>query len=100
MKIKEMIKVMQHYENGGEIENKRKHSDNSSWILAYPVWDWMNFDYRIKEQKQKVIIEKWLCKDVGCGEYFIYDTSKIDLYIKETNCTVKVKLLESYEIEL
>ena len=99
MELKEMIKVMQHFENGGEVECSTKGKDD--WrTITKPFWNWQKVVYKIKEQKQKVIIRKWLCQDVGSGEYFIYDTSNINLYIKETHCTVKVKLLESYEIEL
>ena len=98
MELKEMIKVMQHYENGGDVELRKKYDNITDWEECNPLWNWREFDYRIK--KQKVTIETWLCQDVGSGEYFIYESSKIDLYIKETNCTVKVKLIESYEIEL
>ena len=102
MELCEMIKVMQHYADGGDVEYSEdcfktiKGESNNKNRLGLS-WDWNEFDYRIKEQKQKVIIEKWLCQDIGSGEYFIYDTSKIDLYI---NCSIKVKLIESYEIEL
>ena len=63
MELCEMIKVMQHYEDGGEVENKEKHSDDAKWILACPVWNWDSFDYRIKPEKQKVTIEKWLMQN-------------------------------------
>ena len=55
MELKEMIKVMLHYDNGGEVEyNNRK---SNIWNRAStPVWDWTEFDYRIKKQKQKTEI--------------------------------------------
>ena len=94
MELCEMIKVMQHYADGGEVENKEKHSDDAKWILACPVWNWYSFEYRIKPEKQKVTIEKWLVKDTG-GVYRIIETSMADkLYFK------KIKLLDTYEVEL
>ena len=51
MELKEMIKVMQHYENGGEVEFKQKIEDDTKWRLACPNWNWDSFGYRIKKQK-------------------------------------------------
>ena len=102
MELKEMIKVMQHYENGGDVEysgdnfetifgkaNNKKNPNSLSW-------DWNEFDYRIKEQKQKVTIEKWLIKDVNSSEHSIIESSNVDEYKRYE----KVKLIESYEVEL
>ena len=99
MELKEMIKVMQHYVNGGEVEFS---DDNFETVLGEYnkeddgdlCWNWEEFDYRIKEQKQKVTIEKWLVKDTD-GVYRIIETSMADkLYFE------KIKLLETYEVEL
>jgi hypothetical protein len=99
--LKEQIEIMTYYLNGGEIEFKEQDTNNAEWVLiSVPHWNWEMIDYRIKEQKQKVTIEKWLLKDSSNGEYFIYDSSRIDLYIKETINSEKVKLLKVYEIEL
>ena len=62
MELKEMIKVMQHFDDGGEIEY-REHKYKTWEKCPSPIWNWFDFKYRIKEQKQKVTIEKWLCKD-------------------------------------
>ena len=68
--LKEQIEIMTHYLNGGEIECVEKGNDN--WeIVTKPLWNFDDFEYRIKEPKQKVTIEKWLIKDVNSGEYFI-----------------------------
>ena len=101
MELSEMIKIMQHYENGGEVEysedgfktvlctvNKERDVDLS--------WNWSDYTYRIKEQKQKVTIEKWLIKDVNSGEHRIIESSNVDEYKRYE----KVKLIESYEVEL
>ena len=96
MELSEMIKVMQHYENGGEVEFKQKIEDGTKWRLACPNWNWDSFNYRIKEQKQKVAIEKWLCSD-NQGGLVVIETTNIEEY---THISNKVKLLESYEVEL
>lgn len=101
MELSEMIKIMQHYENGGEVEfsedgfktvlstvNKERDGDLS--------WNWSDYTYRIKEQKQKVTIEKWLIKDVNSSEHRIIESSNVDEYKRYE----KIKLIESYEVEL
>ena len=93
MELKEMIKVMQHYADGGEVECVEKGNDN--WeIVTKPLWNWDDFEYRIKEQKQKVTIEKWLCQN-NQGDFIVFDTTNIDEYYYK-----KVKLIESFEVEL
>ena len=90
MKVKEMIKVMEHFENGGEIEIYK----TGRWtIVVNPIWDWKNFDYRIK--KPKVTIEKWLFRDKQ-GDFLVIEISNADNYKQYE----KVKLIKSYEVEL
>ena len=98
--LKEQIEIMTHYLNGGEIECVEKGNDN--WeIVTKPLWNFDDFEYRIKEQKQKVTIEKWLCEYVGCEElkgskrFFI-----IEKVVPFEVAGKKVKLIESYEVEL
>ena len=98
MKLSEMIKVMQHFEDGGDVEysednfetklgtaNKQKNPNGLSW-------DWYSLQYRIKEPNQKVTIEKWLCKS-GENSFYIHEGTDAD-------GLEKVKLLKSYEVEL
>ena len=94
MKLSEMIKVMQHYEDGGSIEVYK----NDRWTIGVnPIWDWDTFDYRIKEPKQKVTIEKWLMRgDTGCCFVLEGDSNYFESYQNIT----KVKLLDTYEGEL
>ena len=106
MELKEMIKVMQHYEDGGDVEYsedcfktiKGESNNKNRFGLS---WDWDKFDYRIKEQKQKVTIEKWLCEYVGCEElkgskrFFI-----IEKVVPFELAGKKLKLIETYEVEL
>ena len=96
MELKEMIKVMQHYEDGGEVECSIKEENN--WInFSSYCWNWETRDYRIKDEKQKVTIEKWLMRgDTGCCFVLEGDSSYFEGYQNIT----KVKLLETYEVEL
>ena len=95
MELKEMIKVMTHYLNGGEIECVEKGNDN--WEIATkPLWNFDDFDYRIKEPKQKVTIEKWLMQSTIDKEYRIFETSLVDTVVNFN----KIKLIKSYEVEL
>ena len=57
---------------------------------------WRVGAYRIKKKKKKVTIEKWLIKDVNSSEHLIIESSDVDKYKHYE----KVKLVESYEIEL
>ena len=93
--LKEQIEIMTHYLNGGEVECVEKGNDN--WeIVTKPLWNFDDFEYRIKEPKQKITIEKWLLKDNN-GDFFIREVDKKHIEYAFRN---KVKLIESYEIEL
>ena len=95
--LKEQIEIMTHYLNGGEVECAETGFDE--WEIANdPCWNWDSFDYRIK--KPKVTIEKWLIKDVDSGEHFIIGTSDIEINLKNFPELKKIKLIESYEVEL
>ena len=93
--LKEQIEIMTHYLNGGEIECVEKGNDN--WeIVTKPLWNFDDFEYRIKEPKQKITIEKWLMQSTIDKEYRIFETSLVDTVVNFN----KVKLIESYEVEL
>ena len=95
MELKEMIKVMQHYENGGVVQRCNFGSHYYSDITTEDyLFNFCDYKYRIKEPKQKVTIEKWLCRDYH-GNFIVIETTGIDAYYYE-----KVKLIKSYEVEL
>ena len=97
--IQEQIEVMQHFANGGKIETKAFH--NIDWIgVDNPSWDWYIQDYRIKEQKKTITIEKWLLKSYSEARYDIAETSNITDYVMSCIGWKQVKLLETYEVEL
>ena len=94
MELKEMIKVMQHFEDGSTVEFAERGTND--WeIIDFPLWNWADYNYRIKEPKQKITIEKWLMQSTVDKGYRIIETTDIDAYYYK-----KVKLIESYEIEL
>ena len=95
MELKKMIEIMQHFENGGEVEISSKNGNRWTKITS-PSWDWVYHKYRIKPEKQKIIIEKWLCSDKQ-GGLVVIETTNIEEY---TYITKKIKLIESYEVEL
>ena len=94
MELEEMIKVMEWSDGGGTVECADR--DCSNWeTVNIPLWNWDDFDYRIAHSKQKVTIEKWLCRDRQ-GGFVIIETSNVDKH----KLHEKVKFIESYEIEL
>ena len=90
--LKEQIEIMTHYLNGGEVECVEKGNDN--WeIVTKPLWNFDDFEYRIKEPKQTVTIEKWLVK--VDNDYKVYEASSRWFDFGE-----KIKLLETYEVDI
>lgn len=98
--LQEKIEIMTHYLNGGEVEIKC--NDNSWDIMDIPSWNWYSNDYRIKEQKKTITIEKWLCEYTNCelleGSKRFFILEKVVPF--EFGNGKKVKLLETYEVEL
>lgn len=100
--IREQIEIMQHFANGGSVEiyNDKKWSDITN--SDFKSWNFATFDFRIKKQKETVVIEKWLCKNLTIEnneEFWVCETSNIDSYIQHIDAK-KVKLIETYEVEL
>ena len=61
--LKEQIEIMTHYLNGGEVECVEKGNDN--WeIVTKPLWNFDDFEYRIKEPIPKVTIEDGCVKKI------------------------------------
>ena len=97
--IKEMIEVMEWFENGGGVEYIVKDDEYTSWSKCInPIWDWFGFEYRIRHSKPKVTIEKWLIEENDIK--FVVETSDIDSWLKSFATSKKLKLIESYEVEI
>lgn len=107
--LKEQIKVMQHYANGGEVEIRDSKFPNKNFEhlpqnghgfnFNGHSFNFMEYDYRIKEEKKTIIMEKWLVQDKSDGEFFIIETSDISIKVR-SGAFEKIKLLESYEVEV
>ena len=91
---------MEAFERGEEIEISNNLGE--IWLQEpYPKWNWVNCTYRIKPKPKKVVvIEKWLCK--SNFEYSfsqVIQTDSIDNLCYHWDYT-KVKLLDTYEVEI
>ena len=100
MTLREKIEVMEAFERGEEIEVSYVKQDK--WTnISNPDWSWGAYNYRIKPKpKQVVVIEKWLFKD-KFGIKVVQEIEKdcVLCYCNEFN-TQKIKLLDTYEVEL
>lgn len=100
--IKEMIEVMEAYTKGAVIEYTDTYYP--FWeAVTHPSWDWSRYEYRVKEIKQKVTIEKWLIEDISLnakGIKVVIETSDIASWLSYYPKARKIKLIESYEVEI
>ena len=100
--LKEQIEIMTHYLNGGEVECLALDKSLKGWYEEQdPSFSWGFFDYRIKEQKNTITIEKWLCEYIhskhleGSNRFFILEKA-VPFEVHGE----KIKLIEKYEVEL
>ena len=103
MTLREKIEVMEAFRRGEEIEHRDRLND--MWFdSSFPAWNWKEFKYRIKPKpKQTVTIEKWLLKMQGTNQYAIEEGSKEEMCTwgkNKIDAWQKVKLLDTYEVEL
>lgn len=93
--IEEMIAVMEHYKNGGEVEvSPYPESEKLSWsTTTSPIWDWSNFSYRIKDDPPSDGVPweaidpkwKWAAKDDD-GSVWLYENKPAFRYNGEWAC--------------
>ena len=98
--IQEQIEVMQHFANGGEVELYKGGEWSDIDNKDFKAWNFAIYHFRIKEQKKTITIEKWLLKTYSEARYDIAETSNITDYVMSCIGWKKVKLLETYEVEL
>lgn len=103
--LEEQIKVMQHYANGGEVEINIIKDNNNEWYIKTNKdlpFNWADKDYRIKEEKKTVTIEKWLCEYDKCE--MLKGSKRFTIIEKavpfEIGGMKQIKLIETYEVEL
>ena len=90
--IQEQIEIMTHFANGGMVEIYKDGLWSDITNLDFRGWNFASYDFRKKEEKKTITIERWLCKD-GNDSYYVVECNHIEGY-------EKVKLLDSYEVEL
>ena len=105
MDIRSKIQVMEAFERGEYVEVRTDKTKSGTWSVAVdPIWDWNNNNYRIKPKPKKtVVIEKWLLKMQGTNQYAIEEGSKEEMCTwgkNKIDAWQKVKLLDTYEVEL
>jgi len=61
MNTKEMIEVMQAFEDGKEVQSRYSESElGADWFEASdPCWDWDEFEYRIKPEPKEVWVNEY-----------------------------------------
>ena len=88
---------MEHYDNGGVVQRCNFGSYNYSDITTEDHL--FNFcDYKCRIKKEKVTIEKWLIEENDIK--FVVETSDIDSWLESFPTAQKLKLIESYEVEI
>ena len=82
--IDEMVEVLQHKKNGGEVEYENMHG---KWGEAtYPIWNFDRHTYRPKPEP----IEGWYNIDASCKLYGPYHT------IEEARFNASNKVIQVY----
>lgn len=64
---KEMIEVMQAFEEGGELQCYEP--ELKEWIGCTPVWDWLHYDYRIKPEPKEPTYRPYESADELIADY-------------------------------
>ena len=79
MTTKEMIAVLEHYENGGEVECENV---DETWFEVFkPCWNFEKHKYRIKEKPKTKIVWFWKMKSES-GIWFMVDYMYTEKEIK------------------
>lgn len=97
MTLREKIQCMEAFERGEEIEGAYHGYDIWS-SMSTPSWNFEDRKYRIKPKpKQTVTIEKWLIST--SNGYIVRELSEtaVNMLYKAKE---KIKLLDTYEVEL
>lgn len=96
--IQEQLEIMKYYADGGlvEIYKDGKWSDVTN--KDFKGWNFAIFDFRIKEEKKSITIEKWLVFIEEDNEYKTLETSNINSYDQSTY--KQIKLLDTYEVKI
>lgn len=103
--VSEMIAVMQAFEKGEQIEV----FSAGKWVEhSKPLWDWMNFDYRVKQNKKYVPFDTAdeLLREqekrntdlvIYCGKLCYAYTSYLKIVILERYSAKMITMLSYFE---
>lgn len=98
---KEMIEVMQAYDIGDIIEERYLDESEDYWIACgKPIWDWNNFDYRVKPKTKYIpfdTAEEFLVAQRVHGEIVEDKESgkRINLYVNKNGTIVGTEFLSN-----
>jgi len=72
MCINEMVAVLQHYENGGEVEcqSYRSHEWKN---MEIPTWNFDKYYYRIKKTPKTKMVYEWFYQGTTTEKYSVAD---------------------------
>lgn len=74
--LKEKIEIMQHYENGGEVEFYSNF--NRRWQLHKdPSWNWCLYDYRKVVKPRSIFVNEYVDQDIYPEDANIYLSAKL-----------------------
>ena len=77
----EAIKVMQHYADGGEVEQRLRYDELDWHVNHYPNFDFLHYDYRIKKAtKKKIKLEAWM-ENADGNLVWQYENSEVQPYL-------------------
>ena len=98
--IQEQIEIMTSFANGAKVECLAMDKSLKGWYdKEKPSFSWGFFDYRIKEQKKAITIEKCLVQFINTERFEVKEGN--DVFYKDGKSIFeKVKLLETYEVEI
>ena len=68
--LKEMMKVMEHFDNGGKVEFKDKSIDGWNGDNS-PDWNWAFYEYRIKQEPKTDWLKTGWVKEKAGAKYMI-----------------------------
>lgn len=100
MTIDEMIEVLEAYKNGKEIEYCDKFiSSISGWnIVENPIWDFGNFNYRVKKAPTNLEVANELIKEkFGIEECFSMANCPLICLGSDKSCPENTSCLECEE---
>ncbi len=93
MKNEDMIDVIQAHIDGKLVQYRRKNTDyDAKWIdcVSNHLWDFVNIDYRVKQEPRKFLLYSNTPDDFSCYEIMGLDEAKIEKMKRQFTYTIEV----------